>query len=128
MTPFAARKLRRQMFPLALSRVKRGLAGHYRAFGHSMEPVIPSGSRITIEPLDVEKIEVGDIVLVKVGDATMLHLVKTIDAQQRRFEISGTSAPSGWTSFDCVYAICTRIDGREVPGAARKARRHQAQR
>ena len=100
------------MFWFALWKVRLGLVGRFRAFGTSMEPVIPSGSFVTIEPVDVEQLELGDIVAVKVGDATMLHLVKAIDADGRRVEISGTSGPpSGWTSFDCVYAICTRING-----------------
>ncbi|HEY3550556.1 MAG TPA: S24/S26 family peptidase [Gaiellaceae bacterium] len=100
------------MFPVALWKVKLGLAGRFRAFGGSMEPVIPSGSRVTIEPVDVERIELGDIVAVKVCDETMLHLVKAIDRDERRIEVSGTSGPAnGWTSFDSVYAICTRIEG-----------------
>jgi len=100
------------MFPVALWKVKLGMTGRFRALGSSMEPVIPSGSRVAIEPVDVERIELGDIVLVKVGDETMLHLVKTIDRDERRIEVSGTSGPAnGWTSFESVYAICTRIEG-----------------
>jgi hypothetical protein len=69
-----------------------------------------------IEPVEIERIALGDIVAVKVADATMLHLVKAIDPHERRVEISGTSgSPSGWTSFECVYAICTRIQGKAVP-------------
>ena len=74
-----------------------------------MEPVIPSGSTVTIEPVDVDKIELGDIVVAKVGASTMLHIVKTIDVERRLVEISGTSATSGWTAFDHVFGICTRI-------------------
>lgn len=89
-----------------------------------MEPVIPSGSYLTIEPVEGETIELGDIVAAKVGDETMLHLVKAIDRPRRSIEISGTSGPAnGWTTFDRVHAICTRIGEREVPGAALKSRR-----
>jgi hypothetical protein len=111
------------MFPLALWKVRLGMTGRFQAFGRSMEPVIPSGSRVTIEPVEVERIELGDIVAVKVGDDTMLHLVKAIDPAERRVEIAGTSGPpSGWTSFDCVEAICTRIEGKAVPGVEGKTR------
>jgi hypothetical protein len=90
-----------------------------------MEPVIPSGSWIQIEPVEVERIGLGDILAVKVGDELMLHLVKEVDLHGRRVEIAGTSGPpSGWTNFDCVYAICTRIEGIAVPGAQGKTRRH----
>ena len=88
-----------------------------------MEPVIPSGSRVTVEPVDVERLELGDIVVAQVGDSTMVHLVKTIDAGGRRVEISGTSGPAnGWTTFDRVYGICTRIGRTAVPGADAKVR------
>lgn len=88
-----------------------------------MEPVIPSGTVVTIAPVDVDRITVGDVVAVKVGDETMLHLVKTIDHREGRVEISGTRRPNGWTSFDCVYAICTHLDDEPVPGAEEKTRR-----
>jgi hypothetical protein len=46
-----------------------------------------------------------------VGDETMLHLVKTIDRECRRVEISGTRGPAnGWTSFERVYGRCVRIE------------------
>jgi hypothetical protein len=112
------------MFWLALWKVRRGLVGRFRAFGGSMEPVIASGSRVTIEPVEVDRIELGDIVLAQVGDSTLLHLVKSIDAGGRRVEISGTSGPAnGWTSFDRVYGICTRIGATAVPRAGTKAKR-----
>lgn len=115
------------MFWLALWKVRLGLVGRFDAFGGSMEPVIPSGSRITIEPVDVEGLELGDIVAAKVGDATMLHLVKAIDRDECKVEISGTSGPpNGWTSFESVYAICTQVQGKPMPGAQAKRQRRFA--
>jgi len=100
------------------------MTGRFRAFGGSMEPVIPNGSHVTIKPVHVERIELGDILAVRVGDDTMLHLVKAIEPHERRVEIAGTSGPpSGWTSFECVYAICTRVNEEEVPGVQGKTRR-----
>ena len=53
----------------------------------------------------------------------MLHLVRAIDSGSRRVEIAGSSgAVNGWTSFDCVYAICTKINGKPVPGASSKTK------
>jgi hypothetical protein len=107
------------MFWLARWKVRLGLVGRFRAFGRSMDPGIPSGSQVTIAPVDVDRIELGDIVVAEVGGSTMLHLVKTIDAGRREVEISGTSGPAnGWTTFERVSAICTRIGGTPVPGAA----------
>jgi hypothetical protein len=113
----------RSVLLLATWKVKHGMVARFRAFGSSMEPVIPSGSTVTIEPVDVDKVELGDIVVAEVGDSTMLHLVKAIDVDRRLVEISGTSATSGWTSFDRVFAICTRIGEEVVPGARAKAKR-----
>jgi Peptidase S24-like len=96
------------LFPIAIWKVKHGMVGRFRAFGRSMEPVIPSGSRVTVEPAVVDELELGDIVAVRVGDSTMLHLVKAIDPDGRQIEISGTSGPpNGWTTLDRVYGICT---------------------
>ena len=64
-----------------------------------------------MRPVDVERIELGDVVVAKVGDSTMLHLVKAIDVDRRVVEISGTSATLGWTALDRVFGICARIGG-----------------
>jgi hypothetical protein len=111
------------VFWLATWKVRLGMVGRFRAFGSSMEPVVPSGSRVTVEPVDVERIELGDVVVAKVGDSTMLHLVKAIDVDRRFVEISGTSATSGWTPLERVYGICTRIGETPVPGARSKTKR-----
>jgi len=72
----------------------------------------------------LDKVELGDIVVAKVGASTMLHLVKAIDVDRRLVEISGTSGTSGWTPFDRVFGICTRIGEAPVLGARAKAKRH----
>lgn len=110
-------------WPLAVWKVRHGLVGQCRVFGGSMEPVIPTGSRVTVEPIDPGKIELGDILAAEVRNATMLHLVKAIDVRRRRVEISGTSGPAdGWTGFEHVYGICTRIGSTPVPGAQARAK------
>jgi hypothetical protein len=114
------------LFPVAMWKVRRGMAGRFRAFGHSMEPVIPSGSRVTIEPVAADRIDLGDIVVARVGGSPMLHLVKTVDRPGGRVEISGTSGPAnGWTTFDHVDAICTEVAGSAVPGSGSKALRRR---
>lgn len=102
------------------------MAGRFRAYGRSMEPIIPSGTRVTIEPVVVDRIEIGDVVMAKVGASTMLHLVKAVDRSSRRVEISGTSGPAnGWTTLDDVHAICTHVGGSAVPDAVAKvSQRH----
>jgi hypothetical protein len=42
--------------------------------------------------------------------------LKSIDLGHRQVEISGSSgAPNGWTTFDRVYGICTRVGESPVP-------------
>src|SRR4051794_23147558 len=123
-TPFVASRADpylHPMFWLALWKVRLGRAGRFRALGGSMEPVIPSGSHLTIEPIDRERIELGDIVMARLGTETMLHLVKAIDVEGRRVEIAGTRGPAnGWTPFERVYGICTRIGDSVVPESEAK--------
>lgn len=97
------------------------MVGRCRVFGGSMEPVIPNGSRVTIEPADAEELELGDIVVAELGGSTMLHLVKAIDLAGRQVEIAGTSGPAnGWAPFNNVHGICSRIDESPVPVARAK--------
>jgi hypothetical protein len=99
------------------------MVGRCRVYGGSMEPVIRSGSRVTFEPIDSDKVELGDIVVARIGESTMLHLVQAIDVQNRQVEISGTDGSSnGWAPLDCVLGICTEIEGRPFLVLARKCR------
>lgn len=102
------------------------MAGHFRAYGRSMEPMIPSGTRVRIEPVAADRIEVGDVVVANVGASTVLHRVRSVDRPARRVEISGMSGPAnGWTSLDHVQAICTEIGGSTVPEAEAKVAQHR---
>ncbi len=115
------------LFPLAMWKVKHGMVGRCRVFGRSMEPVIPSGSRVTIEPVHADRLELGDIVVAQVRDSTMLHLVKAFDRAGRQVEISGTSGrANGWTQLERIHGICTEIDGKPVSGAREKTKRRPA--
>ena len=87
-----------------------------------MAPIVKSGQRVRVEPVDQEHLEVGDVVMVEVNGSSMLHMVSAIDTEGRRVEIAGNNGEvNGWTPFGCVYAICTRIDGDPVAGASAKA-------
>ena len=115
------------MFPIALWLVKRGRAASFRAFGSSMDPIIKSGQRVRVAPVDADRLEVGDAVVVEVNGNTMLHLISAIDTGNRRVEIAGSNgAVNGWTPFDRVYAICTEIAGNPVTGAAAKTKTRRA--
>ena len=111
------------MFRGAVRKVKRGKPARFRAFGDSMAGIIRSSERVTVEPVDPERLEVGDVVIAEVDGVPMLHLVREIDAEARRVEIGGSDGSvNGWTPFARVFAICTEIGNKRVPGAAAKVR------
>jgi hypothetical protein len=94
-----------------------------------MDPIIKSGQRVKVEPVEVDRLEIGDVVMVEVNGDTMLHQITAIDAASRRVEIAGSSgAVNGWTSFDCVYGICTKIADNPVAGASAKTRTRRGRR
>ena len=88
-----------------------------------MDPIIKSGQRVRVEPVDVDRLEIGDVVMVEVNGETMLHQINAIDATNRRVEIANSSgAVNGWTPFDRVYGICTKIADNPVVGAPAKTK------
>jgi hypothetical protein len=94
-----------------------------------MDPIVKSGQRVRVEPVDQDRLEVGDVVMVEVNGSSMLHMVSAIDKDGRRVEIAGSNGEvNGWTPFGCVYAICARIDGHPVAGVAAKAVPRRARR
>ncbi len=75
--------------------------------GNSMKGKVDSGSKVTIEQIELDKIEIGDIVLCKVKGKTYLHLVKAID--KGRFLIGNNrGGVNGWTK--AIYGIATNIE------------------
>jgi hypothetical protein len=111
------------MFRGAVKKVKRGRPARFRAFGDSMAGIIRSSQRVTVEPVDPERLEVGDVVIAEVAGTLMLHLVRDVDTGGRRVEIGGSDgSANGWTPFECVHGICTVIGEMPVPGATAKRR------
>jgi len=74
-----------------------------------MDPLIVSGARVTLEPVDPDTVKKGDIVLVRVKGRTYLHLVK---ARRGKQVLIGNNKGhiNGWASPDSVYGIVTEID------------------
>ncbi|MFE9577670.1 S26 family signal peptidase [Nocardia sp. NPDC006044] len=97
----------------AAARVAGGATVRIRPVGSSMVPLIRSRELVTIAPVDPEKVEIGDIVLVRVSGTTYLHLVTAIAGE--RVQIGNNRGRiNGWTSRARVFGLCTEIEG--VPG------------
>ena len=104
-------------------RVAEGHTVDFRPTGSSMVPLIRSRQLVTVAPVDPAKVEVGDIVLVRVAGTTYLHLVSAVNATAGRVQISNNRGRvNGWTNHARVYGICTAVDGVPRPRTADKTR------
>lgn len=98
------------------TRVAAGATIEFRPSGSSMVPLIRSRQLVTVAPVDATKIDVGDIVLVRVAGTVYLHLVSAIDRNAGRVQISNNRGRvNGWTSCARIFGICTAVDGVPRP-------------
>jgi len=69
-----------------------------------MTPKIKDGASVTVGPVDPATVKRGDIVLVRVGRNTYLHLVSAL--QPDRVQISNNHGRvNGWTPRSNIYGI-----------------------
>lgn len=98
-------------------RVAGGATVTCRPVGNSMRPLIPSRSEVTIAPVQVDRLESGDIVLVRVAGHVYLHKVLAVDREHRRVQIGNNrGGVNGWAGLERVYGICVEVDGKLRPG------------
>lgn len=103
--------------------VAQGRVVQFRPSGSSMVPLIRSRQLVTVAPVDPTRLEVGDIVLVRVAGTTYLHLVSAVDSKAGRVQISNNRGRvNGWTNYARVHGICTAVDGAPRPRSADKVR------
>jgi hypothetical protein len=104
-------------------RVAGGETVEFRPSGSSMVPLIRSRQPVVVAPVDPSKLQIGDIVLVRVAGTVYLHLVSALEPARRRVQISNNRGRvNGWTGYERVFGICLSVDGVPRPGAAQKAR------
>lgn len=89
--------------------LRRGETVTVRPRGQSMRGKVASGSRVTLEPCEPDKLETGDIVLVRVKGTDYLHLIKAVN--QSRFLIGNNRGGiNGWVGPNAVYGIAVKIE------------------
>jgi hypothetical protein len=104
------------MMDAIAARVAGGETVEFRPTGNSMVPLIPDRQNARVEPVDATKVEVSDIVLVRVAGTTYLHLVSAVDHARARVQISNNRGRvNGWTSHARVYGICTLVNDVSRP-------------
>ena len=88
----------------AIKELQQGNEVTIKPRGNSMSGKIESGEEVTIEPVAIDTIEVGDIVLCKVKGKQYLHLVKGIKNDSKQFLIGNNKGRlNGWTSYTNIY-------------------------
>jgi hypothetical protein len=81
----------------------------FRPHGNSMTGKIESGNLCTVEPLKDTVLQVGDIVLCKVGGNQYLHLISAI--KDSKYQISNNKGfINGWVERDKIYGILTMVE------------------
>lgn len=93
----------------AIEKLQKGETAQIRPRGHSMKGKVNDGDLVTLEPVDPTKLEVGDIVLVKVKGNVFLHLIKAKNGG--RFLIGNNRGGiNGWVGAHGIYGKATKIE------------------
>lgn len=93
----------------------------YKESGNSMKPRIHHRQPITLAPAQVDKIEEGDIVMVKVKGRIFTHLVKATNVDQVLIG-NNHGHINGWAARRNIYGIVTHVDGVEIKSSRDKIR------
>lgn len=94
-------------YPEIVKELSEGRSVTLRPKGNSMTPIIRSGQRIVLAPVDSQDVRVGDAVLAKVKGRYFIHKVTAI-GDDGRFQISNNHGHvNGWSRQ--VYGRVTEI-------------------
>ncbi len=93
-----------------IQKLQEGETIQFRPRGNSMVGLISSGQLVTVMPATPKGIEVGAIVLCKVGGAQYLHKV-TAQGSDGRWQIGNNKGHiNGWTLESNIYGIVTKVE------------------
>jgi hypothetical protein len=93
----------------------QGETVQFRPKGNSMNPKIKSGDLITVEPVEEDDIEKGDILFCRVKGNHYVHLVMAVQSKMgqpyskgggggKRFQIGNNKGRiNGWIGFQAVF-------------------------
>jgi phage repressor protein C with HTH and peptisase S24 domain len=92
-----------------IAKLRLGQPVSFRPRGNSMSPKIESGQLCTVEPVQIDELAVGDIVLCKVNGNEYLHLIKAISG--RRFQIGNNRGGiNGWIGPNAVFGRLRKVE------------------
>ena len=71
-----------QKYEIIIKRIQAGESVELKEGGNSMTPIIGHREPVTLSPLDISKLEIGDIVLAKVRGHYYTHLVTALEGDR----------------------------------------------
>lgn len=81
----------------------------FRPRGRSMAGRVEDGALVTVEPVGVRLLKVGDVVLCAVKGQQFLHLI--LAQQGSRFQIGNNKGGiNGWIGLRQIYGVLTQVD------------------
>lgn len=92
----------------ALRKLRAGETAEVRPYGGSMRGRIESGQLVTLAPVDLNDLRVGDIVLVTWKGNYLLHLIKDIRGDDLLIG-NNIGKINGWVSRADVCGIVTQV-------------------
>jgi SOS-response transcriptional repressor LexA len=92
-----------------ISKLKNGETVKFRPKGHSMTGRVNDGELCTVEPVNADTVEVGDVVLCTVHGRQFLHLVKA--KQDGRFQIGNNKGHiNGWVGHNGIHGKLVKVE------------------
>ncbi len=92
-----------------ITQLQQGKTVSFRPPCNSMRGRIESRQLCTVEPVDLQSLAKGDIVLCKVNGRENLHLIKAIHGE--RYQIGNNRGRiNGWISSQGIYGKCTKVE------------------
>lgn len=94
-----------------IEKLQAGAAVQFRPRGHSMTGRVNDGQLVTVGPVEISALEVGDVVLCKVHGKQYLHLVKALRGPKwsRTVQIGNNKGyVNGWTTQ--VYGRLMKVE------------------
>lgn len=102
-------------------RVRDGNRVTFRPRGHSMTPTVPDRALVEVAPAHPERLEVGDVVLVRVKGRIYLHFVDAVDHAHHKVRIANARGHiNGWAQWSAVAGLAVTVNGTPRPHTAGK--------
>lgn len=93
---------------------REGKTVTFRPRGNSMRGLVASGDQVVVRPCIPARLEVGDIVLVRVKGSIYLH--KVVQLAEGKWLIGNNrGGTNGWVREPALAGICVSVEGKARP-------------